>query len=61
MKRYSKKLLALMAMGLTAAQAQAALTVPTLSTSDYEAVAGAVLVGLAVFWGIKKAISLIKA
>lgn len=56
-----KLIIGVTAVAVAASQAQAALTVPTLSTSDYEAVAGAVLVGLAVFWGIKKAISLIRA
>lgn len=62
MKKYSKKILALMALGLTFAQAQAAalLTAPTLNTDDSVLVAGAVLGGLAIIWGIRAAIRLVR-
>ncbi|MGE0738282.1 hypothetical protein [Sulfurimonas sp.] len=57
-----KKFLSVVGLvGLVASQAQAALTEPTLDTGNYETIAGAVLVGLAVMWGIKKAIGLIRA
>ena len=58
MRNYKKKLAALLAIGLTAAQAQAALTVPTLDTGDTVEVAGAVLAGFAIIWGVKRAIGL---
>lgn len=35
------------------------LTVPTIDTANFLAVAGAVLVASAVFWGIKKAMGLL--
>lgn len=41
-------------------QASAALTAPTLATTDFETVAGAVIVALAVMWAIKKALGLIR-
>lgn len=55
-----KILLGLGFVGMLASQAQAALVVPTLDVTNFENVAAAVLVALAVFWGIKKAISLIR-
>lgn len=56
-----KKFLSLIGLvGLMAVQGQAALVVPTLDVTNFENVATAVLVALAVFWGIKKAISLIR-
>ncbi|MDD3855274.1 hypothetical protein [Sulfurimonas sp.] len=58
MKKYTKKLLALMAMGLTAAQAQAALVAPTFAADDAITVGTAVLGGLALIWAIKKAMSM---
>ena len=39
--------------------ANAALTAPTISTSDFELVAGVVLAASGVFWAIRKAIGLI--
>ncbi len=39
--------------------ANAALTAPTIDTTDFETVAGAVLVAAAVMWGIRKAIRLV--
>ena len=35
------------------------LTVPVIDTANFLAVAGAVLVASAVFWGIRKAMSLV--
>lgn len=35
------------------------LTVPVLDTSNFIAVAGAVLVASAVFWGVRKALALL--
>lgn len=35
------------------------LTVPTLDTGNFIAVAGAVLVASAVFWGVRKALALL--
>jgi hypothetical protein len=54
--------LALGAVALTglSSVANAALTAPTLATTDFETVAGAVLVALGVMWAIKKAIGLIR-
>lgn len=43
-----------------ALSANAALTAPTIDTTNYETIAGAVLVALGVFYGIKKAISLVR-
>ena len=56
-----KKLLSVGAVVTVAAsQAQAALVAPTLDTVDAVTVAGAVLAGLAVIWGVKKAIALVR-
>lgn len=41
-------------------QASAALTAPTLATTDFETIAGAVIVALGVMWAIKKALGLIR-
>lgn len=35
------------------------LTVPTLDTANYLAVAAAVLVASAIFWGVRKALALL--
>lgn len=59
-KKYSKRL-ALAGVAVYGAAANAALTAPTLSTADFETVAGVVIVATAVMWGIKKAIGLIRA
>ncbi len=58
MKKFSKVL----GLGVLAATgvANAALTAPTIDTTNYETIAGAVLVALGVFYGIKKAISLVR-
>lgn len=58
-----KKFLSLIGLvGLMAVQAQAAalLTAPTLNTDDSVLVAGAVLGGLAIIWGIRAAIRLVR-
>lgn len=57
-----KKVLSFLSLGLAflGTQASAALTVPALATTDFETVAGAVIVALAVMWAIKKAIGLIR-
>lgn len=57
---HKNKIVAAGAVALGTAQAQAALTAPVLDTSDAITVAGAVLTGLAVLWGIKVAIRLVK-
>ena len=44
-----------------ASNASAALTAPTISTTDYETIAGAVLIAAAVMWAIKKALGLLNA
>ena len=43
-------------VALTASQAQAGLVAPTFSSDDAVTVGGAVLLGLALIWGIKQAI-----
>lgn len=57
-----KKVLSFLSLGLAflGTQASAALTAPALATTDFETVAGAVIVALAVMWAIKKAIGLIR-
>lgn len=57
-----KKVLSALSLGLAflGTQASAALTAPTMSTTDFETVAGAVIVALAVMWAIKKALGLIR-
>lgn len=47
--------------GVVATQASAALTAPTIGTTDFETIAGAVLVAAAVMWAIKKAMGLLRA
>lgn len=60
LKKYSKRL-ALAGVAIYGVAANAALTAPTLATTDFETVAGVVLVASGVMWGIKKAIGLIRA
>jgi hypothetical protein len=57
-----KKILALgsVALAFLGTQASAGLTAPTLATTDFETVAGAVIVALGVMWAIKKALGLIR-
>lgn len=49
----------LVALGFVQAQADA-LTAPTLNTADAIAVGGAVLAGLAIIWGVRAAIRMVK-
>lgn len=49
------------AVTVVASQASAALTAPTIGTTDFETIAGAVLVAAAVMWAIKKAMGLLRA
>lgn len=58
--QYKKAFLALLALGLTAAQAQAALVAPTFDSTDAVTVGTAVLSGLALIWAIKKAIGMVR-
>ena len=46
--------------GATQAMAAATLTAPTFSLDDVGVIAGALILGLAGFWAIKKGISLIR-
>ena len=49
------------AVGLAVgSSASAALTAPTIATTDFETIAGAVILALAVMWAIKKALGLIR-
>lgn len=58
----NKLLITVIGFGVAmATSASAALTAPTLSTTDFEAVAGAVVLALGVMWAIKKALGLIRA
>ncbi|MBE0515515.1 hypothetical protein [Sulfurimonas sp.] len=47
-------------MGLMASQAQAALVVAPLDTADFMTVAGAVVVALGAFYGVRKALGLLR-
>lgn len=53
-------LMALVAGLALACNASAALTPPTIATTDFETIAGSVLVALGVMWAIKKAIGLVR-
>lgn len=57
LKKYSKRL-ALAGVAIYGAAANAALTAPTVATTDYETVAGAMLLAGAVMWAIRKALRL---
>lgn len=59
-KEQKNKIVAAGTVAIGTAQAQAAMTVPTLNTDDAMAVAGAVLGGLAIIWGGKAAIRFIR-
>lgn len=55
-----KKLFILVGVAaLAAVSANAALTAPTIATSDFEAVAGAVLTASGIFYGIRRALGLL--
>lgn len=56
-KKYSKRL-ALAGVAIYGAAANAALTAPTIATTDFETVAGALLVAGGVMWAIRKALRL---
>jgi len=60
MKILSKSLLLLAAAALTATQASAALVAPSFAADDAITVGTAVLTGLALIWGIRKAMSMAK-
>lgn len=61
MKKFSSRILALSVVAAAlASNASAALTAPTLGTTDFETVAIAVLGALATMWAIKKALGLIR-
>ncbi len=60
MKKFStfgKVLVVSSVAGLT--MANAALTAPTIDTSNYELIAGAILVAAGVFYGIRRAVRLL--
>ncbi|GHS86456.1 hypothetical protein FACS189487_00760 [Campylobacterota bacterium] len=52
------RLLPVFAILVGVANAAPSITAPTISTEDYVLIAGAVIVALGVFWGIRKAIGL---
>lgn len=56
----SKILLLSSAVFVAVTNANAALTAPSLDTTDALTVGGAVVAGLAGIWGIRKAISLLR-
>lgn len=56
-QKHSKKLV-VAGLAVYGAAANAALTAPTIVTTDYETVAGAMLVGGAIMWAIRKALRL---
>jgi len=56
--KFKKAFLALLALGLTASQAQAALVAPDFLATDAVTVGTAVLMGLALIWAIKKAMQM---
>ena len=58
MKKFLKLAGLVAVAGMTSANA--ALTAPTIDTANFEMIAGAVLVATGVFFGIRKAISLIR-
>ena len=53
-------ILGVTAVATMASQAQAALTVDAIDTTDFMTVAGAVIVALGVFYGVKKALGLLR-
>ena len=55
-----KILLGLGFVGMLASQAQAALTVDPIATTDYMTVAGAVVVALGSLWAVKKGLGLLR-
>lgn len=60
-KQYKNRVVSSGLVALGSIQAQAdALTAPTLNTTDAIAVGGAVLAGLAIIWGVRAAIRMVK-
>lgn len=57
---HKNKIVAAGTVALGTAQAQAALTVPAIDTTDFMTVAGVVVVATGVFFGIKRAIGLLR-
>jgi hypothetical protein len=60
MKFFGKTLGLIAIAALTATQASAALTAPSFDSADAVTVGTAVLSGLALIWGIKKAMAMAK-
>ena len=60
MKFFGKTLALISVAALTATQASAALVAPTFAADDAVTVGTAVLTGLALIWGIRKAMSMAK-
>jgi len=60
-KSLKSKLIAGVAVaGVVVSNASAALTAPTLDTTDFTTIAGAVIVALGAMWAVKKALGLIR-
>lgn len=60
-KSFKSKLIAGVAVaGVVVSNASAALTAPTLDTTDFTTIAGAVIVALGAMWAVKKALGLIR-
>ena len=60
MKKFLPIVVSSVALGLATA-ANAAITAPTLNTTDTETIAIAVVAGFAIIWGLKRAIGLIRS
>ena len=57
---HKNKIVAAGTVALGTAQAQAALTAPVIDTGDFLAVSGSVLVASGIFFGVRKALGLVK-
>jgi hypothetical protein len=57
---HKNKIVAAGTVALGTAQAQAALTVDAISTTDFMTVAGVVVTALGIFFGVKKALALLR-
>lgn len=57
---HKNKIVAAGTVALGTAQAQAALTVDPIATTDFMTVAGAVVVALGAFYAVKKALGLLR-
>lgn len=53
-------LVGVITLGATGALAEGVLTAPTFDIADFSAIAGALLIGLAAIWSIKKGLSLVR-